>query len=305
MTAKNFPDSPSTNEPTSIEQRDFYYDGANWSIVNTSAQHTAAFDAANAVNTLVYSYSALANVPNTVMQGPLNIVGNVYINANSTTVTTQDILRIETGAGQTGNALLFLDSGGNTVWRILPNGRHYKSIFPQAPGGGEREKPIGMWFVERLGQDFGTASTGNNRSGLKFVGIPGKHIAYRILAVGWANSGTGTTRGTAGFQFGALLSANVYGKGAILRLPTSIEGTAATYGYWSQAVNTAGANIANTVSLNAPQARTPVLMTIDGIVEFAANSANNSEAPNVEVGFGSETGGAILLGNSCIMYMVL
>lgn len=306
MTAIDFPSSPSTNDSKTAQTRTWLYNSAQWDIKNCAPALVAAFARANTANTVAYSFNGyLSNTPNTWMDGPLNIAGNLAI-VGDPTLAAQDTMIIRAAAGQTGNVLAVVDAGGNTLWRMLANGMQLAAHWPGHPKG-DVEKRIARWmFTKPLTGNFATATQANNRTGLKFAGIPGKCIAFEVFGIAIANAGFAAARSSAGFNFGIQLSANVYQRGVHLLVPTSTD--IASFAHWAPWSNNQSARdlvLANTFSPNSPQTNTAILLRAYGIVEFAANSVNSIGGPNVEVVFGTETLGSLLHANSFIKYMVL
>jgi TRAP-type C4-dicarboxylate transport system substrate-binding protein len=81
--AANFPDSPSVNDTFSIGTRNYYYDGAQWLLANTSVAASSAFNKANLANQLANGAFLQANVANTLS------VGNTMSNGYFTVRTSQ------------------------------------------------------------------------------------------------------------------------------------------------------------------------------------------------------------------------
>lgn len=312
MAAINFPDSPSEGDSFQVGVRFYRYRNGQWMVANTITAHTKAFEMANTVNGIATTtkvqqtspylpdYDYLANTmnvwvaENTILTGNLRILGNSALGA-------QDTFKID-GVGLTSGAVINLRQVGahnNTLMRMFTNGKIHVA---QAPNGiaanGHREVVAGRWFVEKLEQDFATSSVGNNRTGFKLTGIPGKTFAFKAYITVSANVGG---PGTTGVNYGMLYSPNVRQMGSLTWIPTG----ATTMNYMAPTANSG--QISRGANASLPNEATPTLIQTWGMVEFPANSANDVGGPNVEITLGTETAGngVQILSNSFITYMVL
>lgn len=327
MTAINFPNSPAEGDYFTSGIRTWRYRNGQWALANTIGGLESAFRQVNTANTQI---QWMANAFTGKLSNTANIwyAGNLLIRSNTvnpgnvanlrilgnTTLGALDTFKVELAASQTGNAMNVrqrynFDDGlgdaefSNNVMKLQPNGTLTMSIALGFEPNGHSEMIVQHWYVEKLTQDFATAATGNNRTGLKILGAPNRWVAFKIYASVLANVGGDT--GTTGVNYGYLLSSNVYNRGSLTWHPTGIT----TMSYMAPTANTG--QISNGAQASVPRQMVPMLIHTVGIVQFAPNTANNplgSEAEaNLEVTLGTETAsnGVVLLANSFITYTVL